>query len=299
MRWILLAGLLAMQVSTDAPLRSSAPPTTVPECEPSDRDVPDVKKCSNLMPIIWRPDAPQTMTEKDISAIADSVESMPRYALARRNRRSAKWRCRRNWFNPDSRAFDVQYEIPAAVLNFPMAGTGTRELVTAIFTPGDPDNCWERRYGVFDSTGAWKRKIQFITVTTAQGSVASGGPDIEIGKWRSWSINQRENPDGTKGFELQELEHGAYRRCGHMHDTTKVGDISFVSCDDAAKIYDAARRGIKLNATDTRSATIAELFAIYNKGKWRDIPGVRLAGSPFDAPAWARCGNMGCCEAYK
>lgn len=262
-------------------------------CSPKD-DEPD--SCPNLLPDGWRSSVDQASIRRVRRMILDMKPENPTPDLEIvRQRRRVSVECRKDAPANESKRMKVVYWRPKGMDDFPVNGSMQRDLVVGIFVSDDDNDCPEYRYGPMKKHGAYERDVQFVTVRarpTVPAS-ASSRDDVVIGEWRSWTIEK----DSNGQWRFHELRRGAYVRCGFEHKAD-TGNIAFITCDDARRLHMAAQDAVNPAAVGGATAVgraFASLIAQYNEDDAAFRTQYRLESDPFDAPAWGRCGNLGCC----
>lgn len=267
-------------------------PPPVPECSPVDGSP---RECKNMLPDGWRAYA----TDAKVSQLGGIILAMkqlnpkPDLQVVHQHRR-ASVECRKDDQANENHTVDVAYFRPDAMDGFPQHGTEKRDLVTAIIESDVDKNCMESLYGAVKAHGGWTRLVAFVVAKTWSAPVPSttSTDDLSIGEWQSWAIEKKGNH-----FRHHELRRGAFVRCGFPHGSA-YGSVAFITCDDAARLHrKAAEEQVSVKEPYAIAKAFSRLIARYNTGTDDKIKAL-TTGDPFDAPAWGRCGNLGCCAAY-
>lgn len=234
--------------------------------------------CRNMLPVNWKADPKWT---------AEFIEDEKRLPLTKRPKkadRKSLGQCQGTGAN--KKKFAMSYDAPVEMKNFPSGGTGTNDLVVAVFTAEKVADCPEARYGVLDVKGNDKPGVvYFVTVRTDNVVPIVTPYDRRIGEWTSWKIYK----NAAGAYELEELRQGAYIQCGKRHDTSTFGDVDFTSCKTAHVPPPPSQRiGLLDRYFTIRSANASVL---------QDSLPISMRNDEID-PAWGRCGALGCCASY-
>ena len=271
--------------------------TAYTECLPVDNPPPGSLECKNMLPL----EASDGDDESDeIKDLAKFVRGLKPVNNGTHEVREALFSCR-NHSNNDDKAFDVTYNAPEAMQNFPSGGTLGRDLVVAVFSADLDERCPEAAYGVRDkrsesSKKKWTRYVQFITVNTSKATPVNPQntrPDSVIGSWLAWSISVKKLGMPGEEFRLDPVRmHGSYKLCGKPHKDDSIA-IAFLNCRDHRVLAEIVEEHRIPGVT-----TMGEALTLYAK---RDTSIFRfLDRAPrlaSRAAAWGRCGNLGCCAA--
>jgi hypothetical protein len=269
----------------------------VTDCSPNHNA--GTRKCPNLLALGWE----NFSSPASLIGLASDLDRMrPPNPVENvdfvKQIRKATIECRKDKDENETKTVDVTYVRPKGMGEFPVNGTGSADLVVALFVANADQDCPEFRYGAVKKQGAQGRVIQFATVRT-QATVPpseSSRDDIVIGEWRVWAIEKQGN-----NYRKHEVRRGAFVRCGFEHSTS-IGNTAFITCGDARRLHQLARDSVGVSvAGDGPSAVdraFAGLIAEYNRGDKAFRDKLLLVGDPFEAPAWGRCGNLGCCASY-
>ena len=207
----------------------------------------------------------------------------------------------------------VRYSAPEALLALPWSeGSGTRQIVTAVFEVRTDKGCMEGKYGLRKAASGWTRLVQFVSTTVKANAKHDPTRNVPLGLWTSWAIASKTNGNGDTTYRLENLSHGEYLLCGTMHDSTDKQTAAFLGCEAQSGLYSAAKSGVfgqrvsldsaialfKAGDSTARRIVLQRLnknqrdvgqFKPYAKTvKRADFYSLTLA-------AWGRCGNLGCC----
>lgn len=301
MRYVYLgAGLLLSACAPEPAVVQTPPPPLIVDCTIDAPVTPTT--CTNLLAVGW-----DALPANQMQALADWVNalkpSQPTPGMDIVNhKRKASVVCRKGQNGNDDMFVDMEYVRPRAMENFPINGTKGRFLVTAVFSSIEDQNCMESRFGGVKTHADWRRIATFNAAKTKKTVPPSDDSrdDIVFGEWQSWAIEQQ---GSSSRYRMHELKRGAYVRCGFPHGWDK-GNLSYITCRDAAVLHamadstagPAVARSPMAMRSPAVEAEFSRLIARYNAGDqqlWN-----QLEDNPFEAPAWGRCGNLGCCASY-
>ncbi len=226
--------------------------------------------CSNLLPANWT-----SRRDGDLAGLLAQLQSMPMQSAEAVQQRRA-----------GCGSIEVRLSAPAAMLEFPDDGTQGRQVVSHVMVVQGDGDCAESRYGFSRNDNGWTSAIQFIAVTTGDAR-GRKGKDSDIGTWDAYGIMMRTGNDGAPVYRLRRIKSGRFVLCGQEH--TGPDQVAFIGCTGGQAAHDAASHGTVGSALDDA------LDRVHRGGPSGTLSG--LSFDPFDDPAWARCGNLGCCAA--
>lgn len=302
---VLMFGLLACDSKKSANVADGPPPNpgsvavALPSYTPCvANQTATTNKCKNMLPSGWRTYSTPQNKENLLRFLRELTPTTgqpnpipdPKQRVTATRRTAAE--CNED-ASGGKKTVPVTYTRAVQMDNFPSAGTNSQDLVVAIMVANNSIDCEEFRYGPIVNIGGRTRELQFVTVQTQRSDPASGtlGDDRVIGEWQSWAV-ERINGD----LKFREIRRGAYVLCGVVHPPAQYGELSFLNCKDATTLHKEAEATAGAAAEGAVAIQFSRLIALYNMRDPKVLG--RLTDTPLEAPAWGRCGNLGCCAMY-
>lgn len=290
MRYLLMSAMLALYnpaASSGGRTGEALPPND--PCRITD-DTTDPMRCANLLARDWKDGDVDSRAE----ALVNFVTRLPRHAQVHNVFRKAYWACR--FGGKEAKKFPVTLTVPQAIANFPLRqGTGTREVVSAVFLANSDENCREARYhhrALNKKTDEeWERVAQFTTIESDPSDLPAANK-TKIGTWRSYAISRMESSVGRFRYRFDgELAKGKVYLC--QRDAGHTGDVAYISCEEYESLNQAVARRQLGGIT-----TMEEAMQRFKAGDSTVHDKIRKNREVSDSPAWMRCGDLGCCAMY-